>query len=855
MRAMRQLQSVGVNASNATDLDVLLVAETFADGVGDPCEADWWGVTCCAVDAPLYRPDDDPDKPCFAVDGSDRREATRSGDTLYALGGCGSGFKTGYPEFDNGKCVVVRLTLTGNNLTGTLPESLARLSYLQYLDVSYNSLHSAFPKELALRARNTFPIDYEKGSFELRTLRIGWQYGVGFDTLFGLSCANAFPGCTGMPPKGCTAYGSKSKISSADINSCIICGEPIYARLLVGALILSFLLMMTLYAYLIINFPEKLTQMTSTASIFIGHLQTTSLLGKLQLIWPPTTKTAIGLLSVDGFSFEAARPECMFDETDEVGSQLRLLKIAVPLGMILFMIFIRMLVRPVVVRLVHAKYAIVTRCCIPLGLHRDEDPPPPPPTTPSFDDLASGRSSWTTFTPRFSSQVSCAERRGSDSSREASVHRVTTCGDEVALDLPRLGLSRAALHSSGSVTRRRSSRDAAGCPDRGSRHRDTRATVVHVPQVTPRTAQCMPPFPETSPRESPRESPRDVPRARPRRIIVEPPLSSPPPPPPPPPSPPGADLDSSLESSVGMAPWQRDSRNNPLGQKGTKPLPRFGMNRRQRREADLVLHDKLNGVEDKVALFETMVVSLMMVSSWQVIYDYLYIAGLGKNDELGMYFAIFLMLCELVLFYKYLRDTRAMVISDRARRRRLSNLPTGRLRNRMRFIGKRFAPHASYWQFVVWIRQFIVWITTIIPTFTKQIDVDAVSNVTVIDTEETLADLATTALADSSQKPNVYAAYTSACIALLVFILFMVYHIRVYPYVYAFQNYVESGLFCVSIITVFLAILYSALYEVRLALLPRRSHGRYRPPSRSLICPPCPYPSSSFASSTTMTEW
>ena len=263
-----------------------------------------------------------------------------------------------------------------------------------------------------------------------------------------------------------------------------------------------------------------------------------------------------------------------------------------------------------------------------------------------------------------------------------------------------------------------------------------------------------------------------------------------------------------------LAPWERDSHNNPLKQKGTAPLPRVGMTRAQRRVADVMLHEKLNGIEDKLVVVESMVMSLMMVGSWGVIYDYLVIAGLGRTNDFGLYAAIFLLILEGVLFFKYLLNTRAMVQADEARRRRLSNLGQTRLRNRMRFVGKRFAPHASYWQFVVWIRQFILWFTTVIPNFTKKLPTQSELLLGLANASNASGvDLAATAVADSSQKPSEESVYSSAGVALVVFMIFWALHLRVSPYVYAFQNFVESGLFIVSILTVLLAIIYSALHD------------------------------------------
>ena len=296
---------------------------------------------------------------------------------------------------------MVMLNLADNNLVGELPASLAQLTHLQHLDVSRNGLFAIFPTALALRARNTFAYDHANGIFELRVLRIGRQSGAGFvEPIWpGFTCARAFPGCTGLPPDGCSAYGSSAKISSADLNACVVCGDPSVAIALVIVMISVFLGLLCFYIFLIINYPDQLTQMTSTASIFIGHLQTMSLLGKLQLVWPPTTKTAIGFMAVDGFSFEAARPECMFDgETDQAGLQLRLLKIAVPLFMLVVIIGLRTIVRPVAVQLVRIRFFIGRYFC---SACEPAPPPPLPPLDNSSVFSTSGRSarldSWTHF--------------------------------------------------------------------------------------------------------------------------------------------------------------------------------------------------------------------------------------------------------------------------------------------------------------------------------------------------------------------------------------------------------------------------------------------------------------------------
>jgi hypothetical protein len=64
----------------------------------------------------------------------------------------------------------------------------------------------------------------------------------------------------------------------------------------------------------------------------------------------------------------------------------------------------------------------------------------------------------------------------------------------------------------------------------------------------------------------------------------------------------------------------------------------------------------------------------------------------------GMGLAIVFGVIQIVLVVKYVFNTIQMVKANDGVRRRLSILPNDRLKERMRFIGKRFADHAPYWQ-------------------------------------------------------------------------------------------------------------------------------------------------------------
>lgn len=223
------------------------------------------------------------------------------------------------------------------------------------------------------------------------------------------------------------------------------------------------------------------------------------------------------------------------------------------------------------------------------------------------------------------------------------------------------------------------------------------------------------------------------------------------------------------------------------------------MGRVERRVADVYLHDSLDKIEDKLELLETMVVSMVLVSTWQVSYDLLRAWSTKKgettpSETAGFALAIVLWIFEAALIFKYAVNTHSMVLGEEHRKRRLSALPQPRLKERLRFTTKRFRPGAPYWQFVVWGRQFGLWVCTVIPDSTVA---PVPSNVTIV----------------SSEAPQSWSVYFAAGIAVAVFAGAWALHVRAHPYVFAFQNFVESGLFFSSIVVVVGATLYTALKE------------------------------------------
>ena len=126
--------------------------------VGEPCADRWHGVACCPKDAKLFVTEQDvdyccPSQPCPAD--SSLRYELGSNETRAV---CESGSST-----EAAKCVVVRLALPSNNLTGRLdaaqPEGvdqpdLLSLESLVELDLTDNSITGVLPASLSSRVWN-----------------------------------------------------------------------------------------------------------------------------------------------------------------------------------------------------------------------------------------------------------------------------------------------------------------------------------------------------------------------------------------------------------------------------------------------------------------------------------------------------------------------------------------------------------------------------------------------------------------------------------------------------------------------------------------------------------------------------
>ena len=93
--------------------------------------------------------------------------------------------------------------------------------------------------------------------------------------------------------------------------------SPLLPILYMGGAALLILSAFIFYTWLIQKYPEALRGGISTFSILYHHAQTVSIFAELHLDWPPTVLKVLEAMSINLFSIEIGRPECLIGEVDE----------------------------------------------------------------------------------------------------------------------------------------------------------------------------------------------------------------------------------------------------------------------------------------------------------------------------------------------------------------------------------------------------------------------------------------------------------------------------------------------------------------------------------------------------------
>ena len=312
-------------STNGTDW---VANEAWLRGV-DPCVEAWHGVACCPASAPLL---DRESGGCVSSVGGVPLPASGGVNVvgmrtpwLPPPDGCAVGRRD---DTDGDACVLVQLDLSHNRLAGELPDALGALDggaldggaleQLQVLRLQNNSLGGDLP----LKTLSKLP--------RLRSLELasnGFTY-VAADASFTFelcsgSDGDGEPACSGLPPRGCTAYGEPFEQSIFSMRKCVRC-EGSWDRPL--TLMLSMfclgILGLVLYAWLVHRYPTALRQWVAAVAIIGAHLQTVGILLNLSLTWPTGFQSASTVASLDINSEGLYNPTCLLSHFGHSGQTL-----------------------------------------------------------------------------------------------------------------------------------------------------------------------------------------------------------------------------------------------------------------------------------------------------------------------------------------------------------------------------------------------------------------------------------------------------------------------------------------------------------------------------------------------------
>ena len=224
---------------------------------------------------------------------------------------------------------------------------------------------------------------------------------------------------------------------------------------------------------------------------------------------------------------------------------------------------------------------------------------------------------------------------------------------------------------------------------------------------------------------------------------------------------------------------------------------------------------------DQLEMIETVLFTFGLTFSWRIIFD-LWEQGSSSISVAkgGAALASILFVVQLALLAKYALNIRALVTGKQFGR--VANLSNERLQLRLSFLTERFAGHAPYWQYMVWLRQFLLTLDVFIAQSIIDTRDDILDGVVVCRVEngtdvsgvvdgDVEGGNRTADFCQPLSQTSLDAIWTHVVFAVLIFLVFWAAQLRVTPYAYSFQNRIESSLFAVNLIVVCLGAVYSSL--------------------------------------------
>ena len=277
---------------------------------GEPCIDAWEGITCCPESSPFYDGSYCHGRAQDSAFG--RTSASPTGTTTGGSGAvqpaaaeCSSELATGTAR-DRARCVVVSISLGANNLTGSLNGTrFDAFPHLRLLDLEANRLRGSLPPILA----DTTALPH------LASLRLAdnqFDYGRAPSDIFRECSRSTRVTCTGLPQHSCSAFEHSYRVALNEPGTCVRCGSQLISVLAITSLALFGLIALLSYAFVIARYHGvKLQRIFATVSILLNHIDTVQLLLRLRLKWPQSARLLVGLLGFELSALEAARVECL----------------------------------------------------------------------------------------------------------------------------------------------------------------------------------------------------------------------------------------------------------------------------------------------------------------------------------------------------------------------------------------------------------------------------------------------------------------------------------------------------------------------------------------------------------------
>ncbi|KOO26862.1 map3k delta-1 protein kinase [Chrysochromulina tobinii] len=293
---------------------------------GEPCVDGWFGVHCCPQELPVLRGDDE----CTAEGGGATGVRTTQGSAA-----CHSGSTTG-TALDLATCFVVKVLLPSNNLVGSLDGALCELPFLQHLDLSGNVLTGSLPSAADCLPRLTYLDLTQTRSWDdeggvsgrvpewlldrldfMAPLRLAnnalddptaAESAVAISRIWQRCQTLGAEQCSGVPPIGCSAFNRQGQRYEVELDGlgCVRCPTPLEMGLVGGGIAFIVLLLawlLGLYTRFMRKYPEHAKIRFATFMILVGHLQTLTIIGSMQLGWPLIIQEILASINLPFLSY------------------------------------------------------------------------------------------------------------------------------------------------------------------------------------------------------------------------------------------------------------------------------------------------------------------------------------------------------------------------------------------------------------------------------------------------------------------------------------------------------------------------------------------------------------------------